>query len=267
MKKTVILAIAVLLLTGCNSSSGVTDPEKATSSPELSSAETASEEGTEYPKTAPTEYKTVKKVDEDRVIYYDINDLSEASDLIVIGEFCEDTCQNCDAPGTFAADAVSSNVINVRKVLKGEAAETVKISQKYCISTDGELLTFSELTPMKKGDTWLFFLSYDAQNDTYWCAGDFTGRYPLPDDTLRSAAEDLSQAARERDQWIAEHSDEISDSGYTPEQQTVIDGFASRMAAACEGITPEQLGLLDDGQLMLKLGLYSGILAAFDAEI
>ena len=84
------------------------------------------------------------------------------------------------------------------RVLKGTTDEdSLKISQRYGILDEPyQLVTFSEMTAMEKGDEWIFFLYYDDSNDTYWCSGDYTGRYPLPDDSLTAVCNEVNQSEK-----------------------------------------------------------------------
>ncbi|MBR4587636.1 MAG: hypothetical protein IKO30_04880 [Lachnospiraceae bacterium] len=111
----------------------------------------------------------------DRIVYDTAKELAEASDLIVIGTFIEDVKKE------LISDVVSHNTIRVDKVIKGNAADTLKICQRYAyIEETNSIVTYSELKPMIKGDSWLFFLKYDETNDCYWVTGDSDGRYPVP---------------------------------------------------------------------------------------
>ncbi len=127
-------------------------------------------------------------IEGDRVIYNGLDSLMAASDLVVIGKFTQDTTQNIEYTYSeeynkdIVTDALSTNVISIEKVLSGETDATeFTVSQRYgVIEGTNQMVTFSEMTPMNKGDEWIFFLYYDDINDTYWCAGDYTGRYPVP---------------------------------------------------------------------------------------
>lgn len=130
----------------------------------------------------------------DRIVYWNLPELTAAADLIVIGEYAEETEQaleyeySAEFGKEILTGAVSENVIAVKRVLKGEPIdEPIKISQRYGILDDrDQLVTFSGMTPMEKGSEWIFFLYYDEKGDTYWCAGDYTGRYPVPNEKLRA---------------------------------------------------------------------------------
>ena len=135
----------------------------------------------------------------DKAVYYDLPSLLKDSQLIVIGEYAEETEQklvgwhNAETDTYVISNATSTNKIHIKKVLKGDPPEEdIKISQRYGIQEKPEqIVTFSDLTPMIKGDEWLFFLKYDALNSTYWCAGDHCGRYPVPTDEIKAELEEL----------------------------------------------------------------------------
>ncbi len=127
-------------------------------------------------------------VEVDRVIYNDLESLLAASDLVVIGKFIQNDEQTLEYEYSeeygknIVVGATSTNVIQIEKLLAGETSEeTLTISQSYGLDEEANnFITFSNMTSMKKGDEWIFFLYYDDINDTYWCAGDYTGRYPVP---------------------------------------------------------------------------------------
>lgn len=143
--------------------------------------------------------REIVRVEADRIVYRNISELTAAAELIVIGEYAEETEQaleyeySAEFGKEILTNAVSENVISVKKVLKGELPdEPIKISQRYGILDDpNQLVTFSKMTPMEKGAEWIFFLYYDEIGGTYWCAGDYTGRYPVPNEKLRLLCERL----------------------------------------------------------------------------
>lgn len=65
------------------------------------------------------------------------------------------------------------------------------------------------MTPMKKGEEWIFFLYYDAVNDTYWCAGDYSGRYPLPEGVALEACKKAKKVRSEYEDWLNLQKDKI----------------------------------------------------------
>lgn len=122
-----------------------------------------------------------------RRVFEDLDALEDHVDLMVVGKFIDDSEQNerYRYSEFFGKDILyfvtSKNTIEVEKVLIGNAniGDTLQIVQEYGI-VDGDLVTFSDLTPMQKGDEWLFFLTKDSDSDVYYCAGDSDGRYPIP---------------------------------------------------------------------------------------
>lgn len=122
----------------------------------------------------------------DRIVFEDLYSLEEAVDIVVTGKFIADAEQNItyEYDAGFGKNVVtmveSYNTIEVKKVLKGDvsAGDNLVIGQYYGI-VDGDLITFSSLTPMQKGDEWLFFLKGSGDGN-YWCWGDCAARYPVP---------------------------------------------------------------------------------------
>lgn len=121
-----------------------------------------------------------------RRVFEDLAALEAHVDLMVVGKFIDDSEQNerYRYSDFFGKDILyfvtSKNTIEVEKVLIGNAniGDTLQIVQEYGI-VDGDLVTFSDLTPMQKGDEWLFFLTKDSDLDVYYCASDTFGRYPV----------------------------------------------------------------------------------------
>lgn len=142
-------------------------------------------------------YDEYEKVDVecDRIVYQTFEELLEGSDIVVIGEYCGTTSQvlkyHEENNERFLYDATTYDKLKIEKVLYGDAkvGDIVDIAQSYGYvpSEDGSYLfwTMSELTPMKKGDRWLFFLNYDEGNNAYFCTGDTDGRYPVPNGTAK----------------------------------------------------------------------------------
>lgn len=159
----------------------------------------------------------VIRVEGDRIVYSDLKSLTAASELIVIGEYADDTEQNLKYEYSegykkdVLMDAVSTNTIHVKKILKGSPdKKELKISQRYGTEEErNALVTFSSMTPMKKGEEWIFFLYYDAVNDTYWCAGDYSGRYPLPEGAVLEACKKAKKIRSEYADWLNLQKDKI----------------------------------------------------------
>lgn len=131
------------------------------------------------------ELEFVRVGETDRVGFNDLKSLEESVDLAVVGEFVADAEQDIfyDYDGylgkNIVTNVVSYNTIEVTRVLKGDVnvGDNLKIGQYYGI-VDGDLITFSDLTPMQKGDEWVFFLRKQRDADIYWCYGDSDARYP-----------------------------------------------------------------------------------------
>ncbi len=158
----------------------------------------------------PTDDMEVIQVAGDRIIHSNITELDGAAELIVVGEFSQNTQQELkyeysnEFKKDIIVDAVSTNMISVSKVLKGELSEkTIKLSQRYGVVKDlNQLITFSGMTPMNEGEQWIFFLYYDDINGTYWCAGDYSGRYPVFNEELEQICEKANKIIDGRDKWL-----------------------------------------------------------------
>lgn len=130
-------------------------------------------------------------------------ELAAESDIVVMGTFVGDTYQLTDLYDIpdFETCLLSSafdmhlsfNRLRVEKVLKGEGrvceGDEVVISQNYVVTYGERMYCADLLTPMIKGDSWIYFLKrygeYDSPPDVikgcYYAVNDYEGRYPVPD--------------------------------------------------------------------------------------
>lgn len=121
--------------------------------------------------------------------YADLAGLEEDSDLIVIGTFKGNARQELDMRfepyfnKEVLYNVISYNTFKISKVFKGDvkAGDKIEVAQYYGVYED-KFYTDSGLTPMLDGDTWLLFLGKNPEKfgDSYSCAGDTCGRYPVP---------------------------------------------------------------------------------------
>lgn len=120
----------------------------------------------------------------DRRTANDLEELKKYSDIAVVGEFIDNSVSDIkyEYSDFFKKDIItfvrSYNVIEVKQVLMGD----VKVGDKLTVtqlegSVDGKMYSWSELTPMTKGDEWIFFLNWDDKG-YYWVTCDSDGRYP-----------------------------------------------------------------------------------------
>ncbi|MDE7280458.1 MAG: hypothetical protein K2N36_01795, partial [Ruminiclostridium sp.] len=132
-------------------------------------------------------------------------ELAGSSQLVVMGTFTNDSGQNTtldkipdfsDAmKGDFFNTCLSFNSFKVEKVLKGNgkvwAGDEIIITQPYSvvydISEEYNIYSFSQLTPMVKGDKWIYFLNPNGDypeeiwgDQSYSAVNDYEGRYPVP---------------------------------------------------------------------------------------
>lgn len=113
--------------------------------------------------------------------YKSYSAISQDSDLVVVGEFIDNPCQNIDPTDKQLYDKAfySYNVFKIDKVLKGDLKEGDQIIIKqYSAVVANEYKTSSTLTPMLKGDRWVYFLQ--KGDDAYFSVFDYQGRYPVP---------------------------------------------------------------------------------------
>lgn len=132
------------------------------------------------------------------------DELAEYSQLVVMGTFTDDSMQvtePSDTPnfadamfGDFSNNYLSFNTLKVEKVLKGNGkvwvGDEIVISQPYVIVEDDACCySFSQSTPMIKGDKWVYFLEQNREypedvygKQTYSAVNDYEGRYPVPDE-------------------------------------------------------------------------------------
>lgn len=117
------------------------------------------------------------------VVFTNLSSLENACDLVVVGKFADDPVQTeyyFDPDNKkFLYNVISTCPIEISRVIKGdiETGDKINVLQRYGI-VDDRLIVFDELTPMQKGDEWLFFLKYHSPLDGYWCWGDTDARYP-----------------------------------------------------------------------------------------
>ena len=141
------------------------------------------------PKEIPDDFSGIELLrwsEADRQVFGTLEEIEEACDLVVVGTFIEDSIQDLDYhyDDFFGKEIIglvhSENTIEVSQVLRGDAepGDLLEIHQGYAVN-DGKLISWSDLTPMIKGDTWVFFLSTANGCSFYWCTGDSDGRYPV----------------------------------------------------------------------------------------
>lgn len=140
------------------------------------------------------------------------DELAEYSQLVVMGTFTNDggqVAQTYELPdfsqamkGDYFNRYISFNVLKVEKVLKSNgkvwAGDEIIITQPYSVYThsideyppndgSGTMYSFSQSTPMIKGDKWIYFLTENGSgypeifgDQSYSAVNDYEGRYPVP---------------------------------------------------------------------------------------
>lgn len=138
----------------------------------------------------------------DRIVFYTLDELEEFSHIAVVGKFIGDADQEVkyEYEPTFEkeiiTDITSTNTIEVTKVLMGDVnvGDKLSIDQRYGV-VDGELITFSKLTPMQKGDEWVFFLRKRSKSDHYICSADYDSRFPTKNSASNNDIMPLAEGA------------------------------------------------------------------------
>ena len=141
-----------------------------------------------------------------------------SADLVVIGEFIEETQAGFryQYDDYFKKDVVfdahAYNQLLVTEVLKGKVkvGDTITVMQRYAFDEERNmLLSFDEMTPMHKGDRWIYFLKYDNYADAYESAGLVDGRYPIPNKDIMRTMEEFPKEARELNENYSERNRKI----------------------------------------------------------
>lgn len=122
----------------------------------------------------------------DIIIMKDLEMLEDWSHIAVVGKIVGDTVQDIEYmydsyfEKDIIVDVMSENTIEVSRVLMGDVnvGDELRIVQRYAV-VDGQLITFSDLTPMQKGDEWVFFLRNVRDTDKYICSADTQSRFPV----------------------------------------------------------------------------------------
>lgn len=138
----------------------------------------------------------------DRVVFTTLDDLEDFSHIAVVGKFIGNAEQEVEyeyAPNIekdIITGVTSTNTIEVTKVLMGDVkvGDKLSIDQRYAV-VDGELITFSDLTPMQKGDEWVFFLRKRTNSDHYICSADSDSRFPTKTSASNNRAMILAESA------------------------------------------------------------------------
>jgi hypothetical protein len=122
--------------------------------------------------------------------------LLKQAEVVVIGEFVEDTADTTvyhydeNLKRDVMGFPASKNMVKVIAVLSGDVkkGDLLPVQQGTIIYTDTEtnsqqIITMSGLTPMVKGQQWIFILGRDVKDADFGYVGDVRGRYPLPEVT------------------------------------------------------------------------------------
>ncbi|MCL2035985.1 MAG: hypothetical protein FWG83_01180 [Oscillospiraceae bacterium] len=129
----------------------------------------------------------------------------------VIGEFIEDAeMELLYEYDDFYKDQVviggiANNKLRILEVLIGDitVGEVVEMQQNYAFEEGRDvLLNFGEMTPMNKGDRWIYFLTYNTQSGKYESAGDYNGRYPIPNEKIEGVTDEYIYQLKTFSDWM-----------------------------------------------------------------
>ncbi|MCL2071140.1 MAG: hypothetical protein FWH07_02780, partial [Oscillospiraceae bacterium] len=237
--KIIICALVfVLFLTACSNSGFPENSSEHSSETEFSEAEVFN--------VAPTPiYVNDTEITESgiyslgsRLIYYSLQMLLEptltiwegeefyedfSADLVVIGEFTEEAKErfNYEYNEYFEKEvkigAVSYNQFLISDVLKNndngdiKIGNTITIGQNYAFDEEtGAYMSFSNLTPMHKGDRWIYFLSHNKDTDTYYSVSGPCGRYPVPGRGIGQVMEEVIKEFSKLDEFLSDKKMDIT---------------------------------------------------------
>ena len=193
VKRLILLSIIMLLVfvTACENKTD--EDTKKTSAEETTTTE--EELLPEYNIPEP-EMLTFYSVDE----MIEWNDICGVETNLVVGEFVTDDLPLGDVQGGVETDFFSGESkcqFKITRVLEGDlqVGETITIVQKYYYEDTEhggkELHNNSYIRPMKKGDKWVYFLTYYEDYLGYRTTFTIQGRFPVPP-SKDSSADDLS---------------------------------------------------------------------------
>lgn len=110
-------------------------------------------------------------------------------EIAVVGEFVDVPRQDIDPDDyteIYPESFHSYNIFRIDRVLKGgtetdkvAVGDEIVIEQDYAVK-GGSILSKSKLTPMLKGDRWVYFLNYSDELSVYYPAYDYMSRFPDP---------------------------------------------------------------------------------------
>jgi hypothetical protein len=148
----------------------------------------------------------------DRIVYRDLEQMLDPAwdiELVVIGEFVEETKTEITyeyfdyLEKEIRADANAYGQLRILEVLSGDikVGETITVVKRYAIDKDNnEFISYSESTPMHKGDRWIYFLIQNKDEPfegTYYSAGGPQGRHPVPNADIMRVVENSSKKTNE----------------------------------------------------------------------
>jgi len=154
----------------------------------------------------------------DRWIPYTLEELMNEENIfntgsVVIGEFIGETEFRREYKyddffkKDILRDVYATNQLQIVQVLKGDikVGDVVTMDQRYDYDEKSGVFTvIGDLTPMHKGDRWIYFLGYDESVDIYFNLGNPAGRYPLPNKELMQNFSEFTKIIDEKEKWLSD---------------------------------------------------------------
>lgn len=184
MKKivSIVSAAAICLsLVGC--STGVKDPTSDLSSSTPNYIDVSAYYTADDPCTELRLANNYEKMEVDRIMYSDLEEIENASRLIIVGRVTGNARQEIFNDGSLGINVITNIVtyseVEITEVFKGDVnvGDLIEIYASYGIIED-RLTIEDGIAPLIEGDEWIFFLKRDPIDGTYFQSGGFDGRYP-----------------------------------------------------------------------------------------
>lgn len=143
--------------------------------------------------------------------YNSYRDIALDSDLVVMGEFIGDARQDVSPDDTQAYNKMVSsyNILKIETVLKGDLNERdqIVISDPYAVQGSKVTNCGTSLTPMLRGDRWVYFLRKAGDGDYYTVVNDYQGRYPVPGETTANDPPEafIKACGEDRESMVAKY--------------------------------------------------------------
>ena len=259
MKKVAVIMLTLALTVGLSACSS---HEKVTNNVENSTIHLT------HTNVNEAEIADVIIVHGDRLVFPTLELLLEwGTDLVVIGEFTEETDTKFDYSYDerfnmeVVVDAFAHNQMRIVEVLNGdiEVGKYITMFQRYSFEERDEgtvLISFGELTPMNKGDRWIYFLKHE---DT---AGQFSGmyysnyRFPVPNPEMIDVKSELIPLNKKMGEFMGRELNE--------EEMAELEPLLVKWDNITGRVDTSSLGMFNRNGF--NFGLYAEIIEHFQIE-